>query len=976
MAHSAAVVSTAGWSARLLGSALAPGVALITAMVTSLPGPTSRLGLSFALASASSSASGSLEDTNPLTCLDLGPTWMQATCITLDFVVLLLYLTIAILCIKALTLGWDYRDSAGVRLIRQLLSLEPRNTVEVSHSPIGEGSITNSSINGDGTDLLGEDEEHDVCSPLLATSGDIYGSAHRSLSTTTTTTTTTTTATDSPGDLATQPHAHAHAQPSGPGLRESTLSVPGSMDFTMSSSPHLVPLRMGEPPEPGPFYASVDETSPRLHDEMFGYGPYRHSLAVHHYHRYSAAGLPASFSAGGSGTPHSAGGPGTPRVGAPMAGPSDKRQWQKFFHLSLLLGCILRMVYFALKPFLSVSLPFYLITDMATSVLFFSAYNVLLYYWAEMYHSTYERTIRLRPYYIGYMGALCLVLLTLFLVNWLAYNPYCLGGNSLDGSGSEPCNPSLTPIDIGIQLISIIQYAVISLGFFVYGILLYQKFRKLSQTTTSNRSNTKAMNTLLIVSILYPTFFLARVILLVVVVFKSYTLVWWFNAVYFTLLEVLPIYILSLVFSYSRISTGTGGTPGVMSSSLSGSTTPFASLTTVTPHTASRARSGTALGGHQKSSSTGTATTTGAGLGDDPAQAGGSAYRLNDPDPFASLLVEPPPPAGGSIDQPATLSHHHHHHHHHQPHHLSQHHSHPLPGHLMGPSAFSAVPSAAVSRTSSFRGGAPPTIVGTSANPGPRSRLPTLLSAADLKPKHNYLGDLPVANEAGGSSAGPTPAGPTPQVRSPMDPTGRAGPGSDSGSNPGGESTSAPDLGAPSARPAATAGTSTAGSGSSSSSNSSSSSSSNTSTATGPGARPDLIIPSQTAIIAALQSVALPASPTSAAHLLDSGFLSHMHHHHASLAGPAPGSSAMGGTGAGAGPYALAGAAAFSHSDDLASSFFDTTLLTRSASAASAAAAAAASSRAAARARAASRAAQQPPDLPPEEPPAPGAPSA
>jgi hypothetical protein len=217
----------------------------------------------------------------------------------------------------------------------------------------------------------------------------------------------------------------------------------------------------------------------------------------------------------------------------------NQQKWQKAFHPLLLLGTALRAVFFFLQPFvmeqtISIANRANMFLNYLPSFFFFSDYMIVLFLWAEIYHFRLEvRVNRLRPIFWTLTALMYILVIIIFVLDFTVSKKVYL-------SSSEPASvfeQVLMTYDASIYFLS-------SLAFLVYAAGVY--FRLGSVPSETRRV---LLRRILFIAGMISLCFIARAVL---VLYNSWVNLntsdaWWFDGVYFTLLEVLPLCMMILI---------------------------------------------------------------------------------------------------------------------------------------------------------------------------------------------------------------------------------------------------------------------------------------------------------------------------------------------------------------------------------------------------------------------------------------------
>jgi len=215
--------------------------------------------------------------------------------------------------------------------------------------------------------------------------------------------------------------------------------------------------------------------------------------------------------------------------------------WQKAFHPLLIIGSLIRAVYFGLASFemegtLKISNHLDIILNTLPSYFFFSDYLILLFLWAEIYHNacrdresgTPPQISKLKPSFIIINAVMYAVVLIFYLVDYLGYP------HDIDQQVSWVDDPIEKVIFIYTGSI----YCITSLAFLVYGVRIYLTFSNMRMNTKARR---KILGKIQGISLLVVTCFFVRSVIVLLGSNINLSTRWWFDLAYFIPLEVIPL---------------------------------------------------------------------------------------------------------------------------------------------------------------------------------------------------------------------------------------------------------------------------------------------------------------------------------------------------------------------------------------------------------------------------------------------------
>jgi len=175
---------------------------------------------------------------------------------------------------------------------------------------------------------------------------------------------------------------------------------------------------------------------------------------------------------------------------------------QQVFHLFLSLFIAVRITWFALRSF-SERDGLSFILNRFGFLLFFTAFTVVLFYWAETYHKTYISNVGFLPTLVkffvitnGLLYALEVTLVVLFIISTDRNNYYEEGNIFYESS---------ILFEVGVNFL-------VSLCYFTYGARLFLSHGKASEFEENFARKTKELLKTLISTIILTVCFLVRVI--------------------------------------------------------------------------------------------------------------------------------------------------------------------------------------------------------------------------------------------------------------------------------------------------------------------------------------------------------------------------------------------------------------------------------------------------------------------------------
>jgi len=214
-------------------------------------------------------------------------------------------------------------------------------------------------------------------------------------------------------------------------------------------------------------------------------------------------------------------------------------RWQRYFHPVLMMGCLIRAVFFALQPLImenqiTIGNTINLILNTLPSFLFFSNYLIILFLWAEIYHYAHEEIhvgiAKLRPIFISITVLMYGVIVLLYLLNYFLYPPHYL-------NVSQTSNY----VEMTIEFFGGSIYALTSIGFILYGIRIYFKFSSIPIYTITRK---QVLRKIQVITVLVSMCFFIRSAIVIVAGFQDISAYWWFDGVYYFFLELVPLFLM------------------------------------------------------------------------------------------------------------------------------------------------------------------------------------------------------------------------------------------------------------------------------------------------------------------------------------------------------------------------------------------------------------------------------------------------
>eukprot|EP01117_Protostelium_nocturnum_P016397 TRINITY_DN6492_c0_g1_i1.p1 TRINITY_DN6492_c0_g1~~TRINITY_DN6492_c0_g1_i1.p1 ORF type:complete len:315 (-),score=66.76 TRINITY_DN6492_c0_g1_i1:25-969(-) len=222
--------------------------------------------------------------------------------------------------------------------------------------------------------------------------------------------------------------------------------------------------------------------------------------------------------------------------------------WQRFFHPTLSLGCIIRSAFFTLQPFIAtgvIEVPqrLNLFLNLLPTYLFFACYLIILFLWAEIYHKSAWRSRSahyFRPLYLGIVAFIFLVVFILEALDWAHKQP------------PLTIEQQRYPLNVGvyqtsISLFALFLYSCVGLGFLIYGLMVWRAVAQRSSFATES-SGQHIKHKVVFLTVLINICFFSRIGLITwALIITSPSTWWWFDGSYFLALEVVPLVLMLMV---------------------------------------------------------------------------------------------------------------------------------------------------------------------------------------------------------------------------------------------------------------------------------------------------------------------------------------------------------------------------------------------------------------------------------------------
>lgn len=172
------------------------------------------------------------------------------------------------------------------------------------------------------------------------------------------------------------------------------------------------------------------------------------------------------------------------------------------------------------------------------SFLFFSNYLILLFVWAELYHYHGMTIHRLRRHLIVVMGVMYAGVAVLFLVDLIAYR-----SNAVTLSSAQNVPQFILIIYLALL------YLVTSGAYGVYAVLILVPLaRRVGLDESGDRG--RVIRRLLALTGLIVGIFLFRACMVFIGFFSNWSVINWFDLVYYGSCEVMPIGLMLFILLY------------------------------------------------------------------------------------------------------------------------------------------------------------------------------------------------------------------------------------------------------------------------------------------------------------------------------------------------------------------------------------------------------------------------------------------
>jgi len=221
------------------------------------------------------------------------------------------------------------------------------------------------------------------------------------------------------------------------------------------------------------------------------------------------------------------------------------RYTSKVFIATFLTGTFLRMLSFAVQPFIhegiiivASSLNFML--SATPSFLYFSSYTFLLLFWWQIFsrESQTREKYRRRIYLYSIIMNLIMytVLITLYILDLV------IGRGTNEHSSNKPGAPS-SSFETAVQIFDGSLYISVSVGFFIYGyfnfrLAFYAHVATPLKHSTQRKKLLRKVGTITLVCM--GTFLIRSSLVIWSALYNSTYSWWWVDAVYYLILEIIP----------------------------------------------------------------------------------------------------------------------------------------------------------------------------------------------------------------------------------------------------------------------------------------------------------------------------------------------------------------------------------------------------------------------------------------------------
>jgi len=228
--------------------------------------------------------------------------------------------------------------------------------------------------------------------------------------------------------------------------------------------------------------------------------------------------------------------------------------WQKIFYSFVMFGTLWRGISFEIMPAIQLhkielSNAFNVFFSSYPSILFFTAYLVILFLWIEIFYFTTSESKgvtlkQIRPYFIGINVLMHTFIIIIFILDMVYEDP--------NDDAEIPTYNTIYQYLL-IYFCALI-YLLLSISFAVFGFRFYQSFVKIRQSSVMKQLKRQGVvSKLLSITILFTIFFLVRFVLVILGIAYGFAYkFWWYDPFYYFFCELVAI---SLMFSVFKSHT-------------------------------------------------------------------------------------------------------------------------------------------------------------------------------------------------------------------------------------------------------------------------------------------------------------------------------------------------------------------------------------------------------------------------------------
>lgn len=250
--------------------------------------------------------------------------------------------------------------------------------------------------------------------------------------------------------------------------------------------------------------------------------------------------------------------------------------WQKIFHSIILVGSFVRFLFFALQPWIredefTMSNSVNIVLNSFPSVLFFTTYLLLLFFWAELMRVSHSpahqanarpSTVGTRPYYLTLATITLAIAVVLYIID-----------NAMYGDRTSNISHISTPVEHVIWFYLVFLAFLTVMGFVYFGFRMIRMVLFMGHSSSDTmipwKSLSQPRRTILIkvavISTVCTITFLCRAIADTMATISTFSGLfarsWWINLGYFLVLEVLPLILILYVLRLSSKTKNKGGDP-------------------------------------------------------------------------------------------------------------------------------------------------------------------------------------------------------------------------------------------------------------------------------------------------------------------------------------------------------------------------------------------------------------------------------